>query len=385
MGSGFKSRGVYGRCTKGRSDADRPFSVPGQASLDHERGIVDASRDGAATVSPSRRNPGIDAVRVVAMLAVVAGHLWGAGLPRPLIYSWHVPVFFFISGVLWTPGRTMVSELRSRALTLLVPYAAWVLIVLVAVVPVLVARGEIPPPDLGALLLGGRGPTTPFWTIWFVTALFLAAVWMRLLERVPLPVRWGVAIVATLLVVVVAPAVLSRLPFSLGHSAVGLLYLLAGAGFARLRARSALPWPWALVAVAVALLVAFLPGSGFDLKPLRLGLPVLGLIVSIVISAGLVVLGERALRRAPAWIATAVSRLAAASLVVLFVHVPLGFLLGVAGPNRTPLGFLLVAVLSWVLGLVLIAIPSTWPLTGSGAPVRSRGRAAAPPGPAAPR
>lgn len=330
------------------------------------------------------RNAGIDAVRVVAMLAIVAGHLWGAGLPRPLLYSWHVPVFFFLSGLLWRPGRTVRSELRARSLTLLVPYAAWLLIVLVAVVPVLVARGEIPPPDLGALLLGGRGPTTPFWTIWFVTALFFAAVWMRLLERVPVAVRWGTAIAATLLVVVVAPDVLSRLPFSLGHSAVGLLYLLAGAAFARVRRRFAVPWPWALVAVAVALLVASVPGSGFDLKPLRLGLPVLGLLVSITVSAGLVVLAERALQRAPAAVSSAVSRLGTATLVVLFVHVPLAYLIGVAGTSRTPAGFLLVAVLAWALGLVLLAVPRTWPLTGVGAPVRARGRAGGPPGPPAP-
>jgi len=317
------------------------------------------------------RSAGIDAVRVVAMLAVVAGHLWGDGLQRPLFYSWHVPVFFFLSGVLWKPGRTVASELRSRSLTLLVPYAAWLLIVLVAVVPVLVARGQIDPPDPWGLLLGGRGPVTPFWTIWFVTALFFATLWMRLLERVPVPVRWGAAVAAAV-VAAAAAEPMSRLPLSLGQSALGLLLVMAGAAFSRLRARFPVPWPWAVVAVALALWAAWLPGSGFDLKPLRLGLPVLGVAIALVVSAGLVVLAERLLLRAPARLARIVSRLAAAALVVLFVHVPLAFLLGVAEDDRTPGGFLLIVALSWGLGLVLLALPRTWPLTGVGAPVRSR-------------
>src|SRR3954471_11208136 len=75
------------------------------------------------------REPGLDAVRVLAMLAIVTGHLWtSAYWVRPVFFTWHVPIFFFLAGYLWNERRGLLAEVRHRALTILLPFTAWIVV-----------------------------------------------------------------------------------------------------------------------------------------------------------------------------------------------------------------------------------------------------------------
>jgi fucose 4-O-acetylase-like acetyltransferase len=88
--------------------------------------------------SMSQRISGFDAVKGAAIFAVVFGHVWrgldGAGLiPNAAlfarvdaaIYLFHMPVFFFLSGLFISTQRPFTAFLRNRAILLLWPMVLW--------------------------------------------------------------------------------------------------------------------------------------------------------------------------------------------------------------------------------------------------------------------
>ena len=47
----------------------------------------------------------IDTARGILIILVVIGHIWQAGFVHNFIYSFHMPAFFFISGMLMSHTR----------------------------------------------------------------------------------------------------------------------------------------------------------------------------------------------------------------------------------------------------------------------------------------
>jgi fucose 4-O-acetylase-like acetyltransferase len=167
------------------------------------------------------RDDSIDALRGLAIVLVVVGHAilftsWvrhpGAGLVQEgvtfwipvktatnwffsLIYSFHMPLFAFVSGlVMWPPrDHPLIAQILRRARRLLVPYMAWCLIL------VLVARSalDLPSESPGRVLVDlvvGRGG------LWFLYALFICAAIVICLARSPRP-RWLLTVSALVAVV----------------------------------------------------------------------------------------------------------------------------------------------------------------------------------------
>ncbi|MDR3686262.1 MAG: acyltransferase family protein [Coriobacteriia bacterium] len=159
------------------------------------------------------RDNSVDALRGLAIALVVLGHAildsaavlhGGPGmidmgpfwiplatawsLPLNVLYSFHMPLFAFVSGlVMWPPrGRSLAEGIASRARSLLVPYFAWFVI--------LYATNWSPHPSGGfgpALLdalLGRDG-------LWFLYALFVSTAVVLCLERVARP-RWVLSLAA---------------------------------------------------------------------------------------------------------------------------------------------------------------------------------------------
>ena len=78
------------------------------------------------------RENGFDAIKGAAIILVVFGHVWlglgSAGLigdaqlfrtVEEAIYLFHMPVFFFVSGLFFMPKPAPVPFLRHKVLTLL--------------------------------------------------------------------------------------------------------------------------------------------------------------------------------------------------------------------------------------------------------------------------
>lgn len=143
----------------------------------------------AAQVPASGRFEYVDALRGFAIVLVVLGHALQYTLAAPdgnvmyrLIYSFHMPLFMFISGFVYSGARRGVrDELGLKARTLLLPFIAWLPVTFVWMqwgpeplsVQSFVLR-IIASPDAGGL--------------WFLWVLFLINV-LILVGRLILPSR----------------------------------------------------------------------------------------------------------------------------------------------------------------------------------------------------
>ncbi len=297
------------------------------------------------------RDASLDAVRIMGILAVVAGHTLTSKAVWLATYTWHVPLFFVLSGYLWTGGRSVRAEILRRIDTLMKPYVFWLGTLYLLYVFELFAFDE---PNKGQILgplYGGRYTPPPFTTFYFVSVLFAVTILWRLLEASPLTVRAiaiGVALGSSLLL---GPE-LSRTPLAFGSAVPALMFVAAGQALRRVKFRTRTTQ----VGVAISMLAgsAALVVSGgsrpLDIKAGDWGTPVLSVVVAIAISWALILIAHAIVptfRRA----SDAITTIALAGLVVVLFHPAI---IWVTGPTDLPeiVTFALALVVPGTVGLI---------------------------------
>lgn len=155
--------------------------------------------------APAARQDWLDLARAIAIVLVVAGHT-GRGLSAAevmqgaatdafdrIIYSFHIPLFFMISGWLFAGSirrRPFLHSWKTRALRLVHPYVLWSMILLV----LLLLAGSLAnaPVDtreaVNSLLLLPIRPVSIFWFLYTLllcmTASALVVEWWKWTPRV---------------------------------------------------------------------------------------------------------------------------------------------------------------------------------------------------------
>jgi len=331
----------------------------------------------AVTDRTRSRSVAIDSVRVLGVLAVVIGHFYSGpdGPPRLVdaaIYSWQVPIFFFLTGYLWKRGRTVRFETTARARSLLVPYFAWMTIfgVPLAIVATL-ASGAAPWDFIGTTLWGGgvvRGSFAPYW---FLPVLFFAAVTMRALERLPPWVVWSLAALG-LLAAYTWSDILALSPLNVLVTVPCLAFVLLGQLARQFEPRVRMRGIFGIV-LLVGGLSTFLLGlvAPLDMKLGNFGTPALSVLVSAVLCTGLVWVAKAVLDGRPVPGAGLITELAVVSVVVLLTHT-FAFIppLALGFPGLVVLAFAVCA--SWSLGLLIHRTPASMILAGVPALVRNK-------------
>lgn len=200
------------------------------------------------------RNKTIDIAKGLGILLVVFGHSWivlhEKGELFRVIFSFHMPLFFFLSGVFFKETESLRSLLRSKADSLLKPY--FIVLGGVGIAQIVSGKTSILLYVVG--LLYSTGSTIAWVQLWFLPHLFAVFVfcWLTLKAFSSTVVRSkGVAILPGLFLVIGVltlqlfwlkpmsdfggPAVLfgkrallPGLPFSVDIILVSSAYLLAG-------------------------------------------------------------------------------------------------------------------------------------------------------------
>lgn len=283
------------------------------------------------------RNVGIDLVRCLALAAVVWGHMDFS--LRPFTFSWHVPVFFLLSGYLWRqPSTGVAGEVVRRSRRVLVPYVAWLPIGLLATWLVLRYRDR--PVSMHDLLLDGLhggtsliGITGPYY---FLTAFATAVAVVLVTARFSWWLTIGVGVAATV-AATLDPQELAGWPLSIGPGLVGTLLIAVGFGARRLSRR--LRWRGV---IGAALATLGLLGASqhlydvVDLKKAYLGTPVVSLAVAVAIGIGLTWTCEVAAPLLPRAARRAVTAIAEVSVPVLMAHMLFGVLALLVHPGLAP-------------------------------------------------
>ena len=114
----------------------------------------------------------IDVFKGIGIIAVVVGHIWD-GLISRMIYVFHMPLFFFISGYLSKPVMDYRAFFTKKVKSLIIPYIVYLSLLYMAFhgFPELTLKRiaiNIARPIIGGRFLGGT-----LGVFWFVTCLFL--------------------------------------------------------------------------------------------------------------------------------------------------------------------------------------------------------------------
>ncbi len=152
------------------------------------------------------RNPHIDLLKGIAIITVVIGHCWTLDSSvYNFIYSFHMPLFFCISGYLFSTKAPFKKFVISKAKSILKPYAFYYLCsylcaVLVFKTPMGILDG------IKGLLLGGsycgKVLNSP---LWYLPLFFIASIVFYLVSKI----RWR----AVRYILIIAGAVAS-VPFN---------------------------------------------------------------------------------------------------------------------------------------------------------------------------
>ena len=132
----------------------------------------------------------IDIARGIAMLCIVLGHLGNSQINR-VVFTFHVPIFFFITGYFMNRKLKTKDFIKDKARTLLIPYVCTcIVIILLDGLKYLLFYGAVDAKKvmldwLYASIYGSGGSyTDPFYikaigAIWFLWATFWGSVFLR--------------------------------------------------------------------------------------------------------------------------------------------------------------------------------------------------------------
>lgn len=266
------------------------------------------------------RLPSVDVLRIAVVVMVVFRHTYPAGDDQLLIASVSVPFFFFLTGWLWRPGRrSLIGEVRNRWRTLGVPYLGWFLLTYIVWLPWAWAGAD----DVGEVLrplLGGAFAGRPFTTFWFISALFVVAVLMRLTEKLS-PVVLAILACGVLLSGAFLGGLLVKVPLGIGVAVPAFGFAVLGWLAHRYLPRGPGAWRWAAVSLPV-LLVVSLPLGHIDIKYGLLGTPLLSAVVAATFAWAAISVLDGVFSRfpVPPRVCAAFSGLARVAIVPVLLH-----------------------------------------------------------------
>lgn len=271
-----------------------------------------------------RREVGLDAVRLLGVVAIVAGHTWPTQWVGDVVFPWHVPLFFVLTGYLWR-DRSWAQELTVRTQSLLRPYLFW-LVVMGAVM--VVVRGGRDGYDtalrelLPALAWGGQALVQPFSAYWFITCLFCSCLLYAAADRSGPVARWSLFVTGAALTVYGSEQ-LAGLPLSAGTAVPAVVFIEAGRQLHR-RERWLQGRATVMAAVLVVVLAAIAVAAGrlprVDLKAGDFGVPVLSAMLGVALSVALLVLARAVCRPLGERAGRAVTTMATAVVPVVLLH-----------------------------------------------------------------
>jgi fucose 4-O-acetylase-like acetyltransferase len=311
----------------------------------------------------SQRIVSIDIAKGIGILLVVLAH---NGLQtifpflHQFIYAFHMPLFFFLSGMFFKPETGFVELLKKRFNSLLLPYFFTIFLIYFFEI----FLGKMGLPIAWSRIVKafyGNGFFLDWVAMWFLPALFVmnlvAFVFYRLLGhfRMPWP-RW-LALAAMQAVGVLTldrfvsfdlnllgrSLSLQGLPFSLDLALVGGFFFVLGHEVYRQIPQEWFSRWWVLLGAGALLLglVWFSPAS-IDLNTRRWDAPLLNTVEALA-GIALVLAISWQMGRGPAWLVNFFSYMGRISVLILIFHNPVqSYLTGkldwlIGGSAYTPL------------------------------------------------
>lgn len=175
-----------------------------------------------------------DILKGIAIICVILGHLGIENVDR-IVYTFHVPVFYFVMGYFINTNQSFSELLKKKIKTLLVPYwiTALIMIILAIIAGAILGEcGTMAKTWIFAALYGsGENCSFPFCidkigAIWFLYASFWGSLFVNLIMKVN--ARWRAFVVIAVFLCGYMTKDMIWLPFSIQAGAVSVLFIYIG-------------------------------------------------------------------------------------------------------------------------------------------------------------
>ena len=142
----------------------------------------------------------VDAAKGLGLILVVLGHLDIPYLPT-WIYTFHIPLFFFLSGFVFSGDKYTFKEfLVNKIKTLVVPYFALGGVIYLFWCFIYLKRAE--PPSAYLTMFLNFLKQEHFWTVWFLACLFLVEIIYYLINKISKKILWANSIISVCLLII---------------------------------------------------------------------------------------------------------------------------------------------------------------------------------------
>lgn len=265
----------------------------------------------------------IDALKGIGILFVCIGHYWHFDYA----YLFHMPLFFIVSGLLFTPplcanSLTTANYLIKATCRYLIPYAIFLTIMLTASVPIHTI------PSLRAILYGGEELQGIFAIFWFITVLYCSIVFLIISSKYLEPAKPLVKFVFLLSLIgigywvsymnVKLPWNMNVVPMAMGYIYLG--YLIKDFVFSIKNIINRYSIVLVLLSALIVIGVApFADKLRLDMKIADYGLPIISMICSLLMVSALIVIAILTTYR-DNYISKALVRIGEASLLIMYLH-----------------------------------------------------------------
>lgn len=280
------------------------------------------------TAAARERIATVDVVKGVGIVAVAIRHI-SSGFPQALMMAVDIPLFFFLSGYLFTPRIRRAPYFLDKSISLLLPYVVFTL--LIHSLEYLDLGGWKANADASVtqrviafvmpMIVGGRALKGWCAVAWFIPVLFMTQqlanlLFTRLSER-----TLAMVIVLSLMLAYANSQLAPQLWLPLNANAVLMALPLFYAGYLYRNSAGPVMRKWAvpIALAALALIILDVP-LGYDIKYAKYGVPGVSVLSAVAMTIALISLCSWAVRFV--WFAGVANALGVASLVIMFVHLP---------------------------------------------------------------
>lgn len=170
----------------------------------------------------NRRND-IDALKALGIILMILCHIGFGETTDSLIHSFHMPLFFFVSGYLYKDCKEFKPFLLRKARTLLIPYLVFGTLHFIIKMPMLFRNSDGVSTTLYHLLLFNHDGLPIAGALWFLTALFGTYVLFYFLSKIKNSVLLFCSVIILSIIGTMLPYINIRLPWSMDISLAMLL------------------------------------------------------------------------------------------------------------------------------------------------------------------
>ena len=207
----------------------------------------------------------IDIAKGIAILCIIAGHM-GINAVNRIVFTFHVPIFFLISGYFLSFLSDFKSYFKKCVKRLVLPYlfTSFLLIIAKGCIDIVKGRMESVLSDIGtvfvqALYGSGSNDNKTFGNIQQIGAIWflLALLWALLLVKLVINKRYGFLIVTAVAIVSYISSRYFWLPWDIQAGGTAAVFVYLGAYYKKKNCKFDIKW-WLVIIGSIALVLEYI-------------------------------------------------------------------------------------------------------------------------------